>query len=142
MLLLSDAETGSLVVPPIQHGQKVATVGFSKDGLLMWSLADKEIVVWSTVSGEVISPRLRQSKTPIAITMATGNGRELAVVCPKAFPTMWSLSADLRPPAELANIAHALSAHAVVGGTSALRPLTMAEMRAAWESARQAIGAW
>ncbi len=142
MLLLSDAETGSLVIPPIQHGQKVATVGFSKDGLLMWSLADKEIVVWSTVSGEVISPRLRQSKTPIAITMATGNGRELAVVCPKAFPTMWSLSADLRPPAELANIAHALSAHAVVGGTSALRPLTMAEMRAAWESVRQAIGAW
>jgi hypothetical protein len=108
----------------------------------MWSLAEKELSVWSTVTGEPVTPRIRQSKVPVAITIATGTGRELAVVCAKEPPKIWNLNPDLRPPAELANIAHALSAHAVVGGTSALRPLNQAEMRAAWESARQALGAW
>jgi hypothetical protein len=66
----------------------------------------------------------------------------LAVACTKAPPRIWNLNPERRSPDELANLAHALSAHALVGGTSALRPLSMTEMRAAWEAARQALGAW
>jgi WD40 repeat protein len=141
-LLLSDAESGALVVPPIKHAQKVAAVGFSKDGLLMWSLAEKEITVWSTVSGEPVTPRLRQLRVPVAITMDGATGRDLAVVGFRSTPRIWHLNPDLRSPAELREIAHALSAHALVEGTSALRPLTLAELRGAWERARQAIGGW
>lgn len=142
MLLLSNAETGVPVVPPAMHPQKISAVGFSKDGLLMWSLADKDIAVWSAVSGEPITPRLRQRNVPDAITLSSGNGRELAVACTKSPPRIWNLNPIPRPPAELANLAQALSAHTLVGGTSALRPLSKSEMRAAWEAARQALGAW
>ena len=141
-LLLSDAVTGSLAIPPIKHIQKVSGVGFSKDGLLMWTLADKDIIVWSTISGEPLTPQLRQIRFPTAIMMCGENDRSLAVVAARAAPRMWSLQPDLRSPDELRSIAMALSSHAVVDGTSSLRPLTLVEMRSAWESARKALNAW
>jgi WD40 repeat protein len=141
-LLLNDAANGSLVVPPIRHAQKVSAVGFSKDSRLMWSVSDKEVAVWSAVSGEPLTPPLRQLRVPSAIAMSGGNGRELAVAGERAAPRIWQLAADMRPPDELRSIAHALSAHALVGGTSALRPLTLVEMRSAWESARKSLDAW
>lgn len=141
-LLLSDAKSGALVIPPIKHMQKVSAVGFSKDGMLMWTLADKDITVWSAISGEPLTPQLRQIRFPTAITMCGDDGRNLAVVAPRAAPRVWNLQPDLRSPDELRSIALALSSHAVVDGTSALRPLTLVEMRSAWESARKALNAW
>jgi WD40 repeat protein len=140
-LLLCDALTGSSVLPPIKHSQKISAVGLSSDGLLMWSLADKEITIWHAVTGEAVAPRMRQVRTPISVMM-TGDGRDLLVAGERSAPRIWNLHPDLRPAEELRSIAHAMASHALVTGTSALRPLSLVELRAAWETARKSLGSW
>jgi eukaryotic-like serine/threonine-protein kinase len=140
-LQLCDVTTGSPVLPPIKHSQKISAVGISSDGLLLWSLADKEITLWHAVTGEPVAPRMRQIRSPICVTM-TADGRDLLVTGERSAPRIWNLHPDVRPAEELRSIAHALSSHALVTGTSALRPLSLVELRSAWETARRSIGAW
>ena len=64
------------------------------------------------------------------------------MIADKSAPRIWDLSAERRTPAEMRDIAHVLSAHALVSGTSALRPLKLPELREAWERSRKALGAW
>jgi WD40 repeat protein len=139
--LISDSRTGDAVVPPIKHAQKVASVGFVGNGTLAWTMAEKELAVWSTLSGEPVTPRLRQSRKAAAVTSCDG-GRYIVVASLKSAPRMWDLSPDRRNADDLKVVAHAMSGHALVNETSALRPLRIEELRAAWEGARKIFGAW
>ena len=138
---IADAETGSPLLQPLKHPQKVVSVGFSRDGMLLWSLAEKEITVWHTVTGEPLTPRLRHVPRPIAIVMGHDD-RSVAVIGRRAAPWIWNLQPDLRSPDELRSIAHVLSSHALMAGTGALRPLSLVELRSAWERARKSLGSW
>jgi WD40 repeat protein len=140
-MLFCDAETGNSTAPPIKHAQKVADVGFSSDGLLVWSVADKEINVFDSLTGEPVTSRMVQARAPQFVTTSP-NGRELVMISEGGSPRSWDLRPDLRTPAELRSVAHALSSHALVHGTSALRTLSLVELRSAWENARKSLGAW
>lgn len=141
-VLISDVSSGSLALPPIKHIQKVRSVGFSKDGLLLWSVAEKEIVVSSAITGEPVTPPLRQTKMPMALAFTGEDSRELTVLLKEVTPRAWDLRPEPRKADELRAIAHALSAHALAQGTSALRPLSLVELRSAWERARKSLSSW
>lgn len=141
MLQLCDARTGAAVVPPMGHPQKVGQCGFSADGLLVWALVDGEIVVWDVIVGEQVTPRLRHHRNAHFVATNAG-GRRLAVVGSKGEVRLWDLRAETLSTGEMRHLAHALSAHALVPGSGALRPLLPIEVRSAWEKASPFLGVW
>jgi WD40 repeat protein len=141
MVHLCDARTGAGVVPPMRHPQQVSDLGFSADGLLLWALADSDLIVWDTLAGEQVTPRLRHYCAPAFIATNAG-ARRIAMLGRTGKPRIWDLRAETRPTSELHSIAHALSAHTLVAGSSALRPLLPMEALTAWRNARASLGAW
>ncbi len=140
-LLLSDSRTGKAIAPPMKHKQRVDQVGFSTDGLLVWTAVDNDLTFWDTIAGEQVTPPLAAPSNP-RIVVSSADGRRFIVATAEGTPRIWDVSATLFTDDKLRAQARALSAHALVSGTSALRPLTLLEMRAAWEEAREAIGGW
>jgi WD40 repeat protein len=140
-MLLSDAHTGTAVTPPMKHKQRVDQVGFSADGLLAWATVDNDLTVWDTVVGERVTPELSASGNPRIVT-SSADGRRFIVATADGTPRIWDLHPALHSGKDLRNIARVLSAHTLVTGTSALRPLSLKETQAAWKSARQFLGAW
>jgi WD40 repeat protein len=141
MLHLCDARTGSSVVPPMRHPQQVRECGFSADGLLIWVLADNDVVVWDTIAGEQVTPGLRHPRNPHFIA-GSADARHIAVVGSRGSPRIWNLGAETLATADLQHIAHALSAHTLVPGSGSLRPLLPLEAQTAWEKARPHLSGW
>lgn len=142
MLRLCNTTTGQDVVPPMRHPQKVNMCGFTADGALVWGLADNDVTVWETAAGEQVSPHLRHSRNPASI-VSSADGRHLAVVgASKDAPRIWDLRPETYSTGELREIAHTLSAHTIVGGSSSLRPLTPEEAKRAWRVSRPLLGGW
>jgi WD40 repeat protein/tRNA A-37 threonylcarbamoyl transferase component Bud32 len=140
-ILFCNAETGGTIAPPIKLAQKIAALGFSPNGLLVWSVADKEISVFDSLTGEPVTPRLLQMRNPLVVAMSP-ESQELVTVIDRESPRAWDLRGDAHSAAELRSVAHALSSHALVHGTSALRALSLVELRAAWEQAQKIVHAW
>jgi eukaryotic-like serine/threonine-protein kinase len=140
-ILICDVASGSPLVHPIKLTQKVADVGFSPDGALLWARAEKEITIWDPGTGEPVTPSIRQIRLPLQI-VPCGRGRMLAVSGDRSLPWLLDFEPEARTPDELKLMAMALSGHALAPGTSALRPLEKAELRVAWEKARLLLGAW
>lgn len=141
MLHLSDARTGRDVVPPMRHPQKIDRCGFTSDGLLLWALADSDIIIWDTIAGEQVTPRLRHPRYPLFIS-TSADARHLAMLGNKGGTRIWDLSPDEHTHAELNAIARALSAHGIVPGSGSLSPLPLEEAKAAWKSTRAILGGW
>ena len=107
-------------------------VGFSPNGELVWAVSDNDVVVWDTAAAEMVGPRLRHSKDPVAFAWSADSQR-LITVGDTISPRSWSFAPDMRSPEELAEVAGGLSAHKLIPGTSDLEELEINESRAAWK---------
>lgn len=141
VLRLCDASTGQELVPPMHHPQKVDQCGFSADGLLIWTTSGNDVTVWESIAGEQVTPRLRHPRIP-SFVVGSADGRHLAVIGVKEEVRLWDLQPEAAPTPALHQIARTLSAHAIVPGSSALRPLQPEEARSAWEASRGLLGSW
>ncbi len=125
----------------MKHKQRVEQVGFSTDGLLAWTAVDNDLTVWDTIAGEQVTPALTASGNLQSIANSP-DGRRFVVATAEGTPRIWDLHPTLYSNEDLHSIARALSAHTLVQGTSSLRPLSQAEMHAAWGYARELLSAW
>jgi WD40 repeat protein len=136
-----EAATGRLVSGGLAHEDQVSTTFFSPDSKwVVTASPDKTARIWSAETGEPLTPALRHL-SPLASAKLLVNGRDVLVIsgATNGFWT-WRLPVDLRPAADLADIAQLLSAHTVTT-SGRLVPVPPDAHKHLWSSLRAAYPA-
>jgi WD40 repeat protein len=131
VLRICDSVSGKPVFPPRRHRNQVRKVGFSPDSSFVWAVSDNDVLVWDTAAAELVGPRLRHPKDPVAFAWSADSQR-FVTIGDSFSPRLWNFVPDSRSPEELAIIARGLSAHELSAGTSDLDELDLEESCAAW----------
>ena len=141
---------GQRALAPIQHEDRISDVGFSPDGLLVWSRSNREFRTWETATGDPATLLRHRGQPPAKAKPARGSpladdeslstlwsstGR-VASSDSRGGVNVWDFTAPLRPLAEMDALARVLSMHRIEPG-GGLVPLTREELRAAWAAARR-----
>ena len=143
---------GQLALAPILHPDRINAVGFSPDGLLFWSGADRVFRAWEIATGDAAAPALRHLGAPppppprsadgsllpryeeVVLRAWSGAGR--IVSCDsRGGVNAWDLRSRTRPLDEMETLARILSMHRIES-RGGLVPLTRDELRAAWGKTR------
>ena len=133
----------------IQHDDRISDVGFSPDGLLIWSRSNREFRTWETATGDAATTLRHRGQPPPRAKNARGStmadDESLSTVWSSAGRVasgdsrggvnVWDFSAPPRPLAEMESLARLLSMHRIEPG-GGLVPLTREELRAAWAAAQ------
>ena len=139
---------GQRALAPIQHDDRISDVGFSPDGLLVWSRSNREFRTWETATGDAATVLRHRGQPPAKTKPARGSpladDESLSTVWSRTGRVasgdsrggvnVWDFTAPPRPLAEMDALARVLSMHRIEPG-GGLVPLTREELRAAWTAA-------
>lgn len=113
---LWDVATGKSLCAPLRHGSPVAGVAFSADGTQLATLtADGAARVWETATGDPLTSPLRGRRYPGEVRFSP-SGDRLLVTRENGDAQAWDLTPDLRPAADLAQLAQVLAGQRIEGG--------------------------
>ena len=139
---------GRPALAPIAHDDRINGVGFSPDGLLVWSRSSRVLRTWETATGDAAAPALRHRGPPPPAPRRTATGSvitdddeevkiawsaqdRVATSDSRGGVNVWDFTATARPLEEMESLARVLSMHRIAPG-GGLVPLTHEELRAAW----------
>ncbi len=141
---------GHRTLAPVQHDDRISDMGFSPDGLLVWSRSNREFRTWETATGDAVSLLRHRGPPPRKPTSPRGgpmdddevvrtiwsSASRVASSDSRGSVNVWDFSAGTRPLAEMETLARVLSTHRIEP-SGGLVPLTRDELRAAWAAHRQ-----
>lgn len=132
-VLLCDAATGEVLLPPLRHPAPVEDASFSPNGLLLATRAADAVRVWETATGQPLMPpsfqpglsEVRWSADSVSLFSRGEGGWRVTDLAP-----------GVRPLADMRGLSRLLSAGRFIPGKDhGLTALTPEELRAAWEQA-------
>ncbi len=134
---------------PIQHDDRITDVGFSPDGLLVWSRSNRELRIWETATGDSASALRHRGPPPPKPRSPRGGANDDEMVSTvwssaarvascdsRGCVNVWDFSIGTRPLAEMETLSRVLSTHRIEPG-GGLVLLSREELRAAWAAHRK-----
>jgi WD40 repeat protein len=131
---LWDAATGQAILAPLMLPAQVEEVGFSPDGTLFWTYSSRRLRLWERATGVPVTPEIRLRG--ISEAAWSSDSAHFATWSKDDGIRVWDITPGSRSVESMTNLARVLSSHRLAGDTGSFIPLSVDQLRKAWEAVK------